>query len=151
MPAVASRESPDADMSALPSGDATTVVDPLSRTMAPLRADASLTAARRSGPGAWPAKRVSSPSCGVITVGSFRRETMLDRASRVPMALSPSASTTAGTGAPASSRPTSPPGKPGADPGPAVPAVAPGPAVPAVAPGPAVPATRPRPGPTTTT
>ena len=73
-----------------------TVVEPLSRTVAPRLAAAFLACSRRrlsTSAGSAPSSRPSSPACGVSRVGASRARSSLRAASRV----SPSASTSTGT------------------------------------------------------
>src|SRR5579875_1281020 len=106
VPAVARRGEPDAETSTLPSGEATTVVEPFNRNTAPVSLAAARTSAMRSSPGARPVRRRYSPSCGVTTIGAFRPAATERSASRPPSALRASASTTAGRSVAASSCPT---------------------------------------------
>lgn len=85
---------------AVPSGRATTVVEPLSSTVAPYRS-ASSRACRSRAAATWsavtpaPSNRAASPACGVSRVGAVRPAS--SRGPRRASSVRPSASTSTGT------------------------------------------------------
>ena len=94
VPAVASRASPSRRPATAPSGSATTVVGPLSSTIAPVRAASERAARGGRARAAPPVRRSYSPSWGVRTVQRRPRAEQLGGIA--PRAVRPSPSTTSG-------------------------------------------------------
>ena len=100
MPAVASHDVPvELTSASPPPAGAITVVEPLSRTVAPNLAAAARACSRRrasTSAGSPPSSRASSPACGVSRVGAARASSPRSDA----ISVSPSASTSTGRSVP---------------------------------------------------